>query len=41
VRIAERISGARFAVLPGAPHMLFIEQPKAVARVIGDFLAKL
>jgi 3-oxoadipate enol-lactonase len=33
--------GARFAVILGAPHMLFIEQPKAVARVIGDFLAKL
>jgi len=28
-------------VILGAPHMLFIEQPKAVARVIGDFLAKL
>jgi 3-oxoadipate enol-lactonase len=39
--IAERISGARFVVISGAPHMLFIEQPKAVARVIGDFLSKL
>jgi pimeloyl-ACP methyl ester carboxylesterase len=39
--IAERIAGARFAVVPGAPHMLFIEQPRAVARVIGDFLATL
>jgi 3-oxoadipate enol-lactonase len=39
--IAERISGARFAVISGAPHMLFIEQPKAVARIIGDFLAEL
>lgn len=39
--IAERINGARFAVIPGAPHMLFIEQPLAVARVIGDFLATL
>jgi 3-oxoadipate enol-lactonase len=39
--IAERIAGARFAVISGAPHMLFIEQPKAVGRVIGDFLAEL
>jgi pimeloyl-ACP methyl ester carboxylesterase len=39
--IAEQIAGARFAVIPGAPHMLFIEQPRAVARVIGDFLAGL
>jgi pimeloyl-ACP methyl ester carboxylesterase len=39
--IAERIADARFAVISGAPHMLFIEQPKAVARVIGDFLAEL
>jgi len=39
--IAERIAGARFAVISGAPHMLFIEQPKAVASVIGDFLDRL
>jgi pimeloyl-ACP methyl ester carboxylesterase len=39
--IAEQIAGARFAVIPGAPHMLLIEQPQAVARVIGDFLAGL
>lgn len=39
--IAERIAGARFAVVAGAPHMLFIEQPQAVARVIGDFLGDL
>ncbi|MGB9061790.1 MAG: alpha/beta fold hydrolase [Pseudolabrys sp.] len=39
--IAEQIAGARFAVIPGAPHMLLIEQPRAVARVIGDFLAGL
>jgi 3-oxoadipate enol-lactonase len=39
--IAERIAGARFAVIPAAPHMLFIEQPRAVAHVIGDFLAGL
>ena len=39
--IAEWIAGARFAVIPGAPHMLFMEQPLAVARVIADFLAAL
>jgi 3-oxoadipate enol-lactonase len=39
--IAQRISGARFALILGAPHMLFIEQPKAVARIIGDFLTEL
>ena len=38
--IAERIAGARFAVMSGAPYMLFIEEPEAVARVIGDFLAE-
>ena len=36
--IARGIHGARFVVVPGAPHMLFIEQPKAVAAVITDFL---
>jgi len=39
--IAEHISVARFAVISGAAHMLFIEQPKAVARIIGDFLTEL
>lgn len=39
--IAERIAGALFAAIPGAPHMLFVEQPEALARVIGDFLAGL
>jgi 3-oxoadipate enol-lactonase len=39
--IAGFIPGARFAVIAGAPHMLFIERPLAVARVIGDFLAGL
>jgi 3-oxoadipate enol-lactonase len=39
--IAQRISGARFTLILGAPHMLFIEQPKAVARIIGDFLTEL
>ena len=37
-RIADAIPGARFAVIPGAPHMPFIEQPVETARVVGDFL---
>jgi 3-oxoadipate enol-lactonase len=38
--IAERIPGARFAVVPSAPHMLFIEQPQEVARRIAEFLTE-
>jgi 3-oxoadipate enol-lactonase len=37
--IAERIRGARHAVMPGAPHMLFIEQPGAFAALVREFLA--
>ena len=36
--IAGAIPGARYAELPGAPHMLFIEQPQATAREILGFL---
>ena len=36
--IAKAIPGARFRVIPGAPHMLFIEQPEAVARELLSFL---
>ena len=36
--IAEAIPGARLKVVAGAPHMLFIEQPAAVARELMDFL---
>jgi 3-oxoadipate enol-lactonase len=36
--IANAIPGARYAELPGAPHMLFMEQPEEVARLAGDFL---
>ena len=36
--IAGAIPGAAFRVLPGAPHMLFIEQPDAVAGEIDSFL---
>ena len=37
-RIADAIPGARFTVIPGAPHMPFIEQPAETARVVGGFL---
>jgi 3-oxoadipate enol-lactonase len=36
--MAAAIEGAQYAELKGAPHMLFIEQPEATARVIADFL---
>jgi 3-oxoadipate enol-lactonase len=36
--IAERIPGARYRVMPGAPHMLFIEQPAEFAGLVRDFL---
>jgi 3-oxoadipate enol-lactonase len=36
--IAARIPGARLEVLPDAPHMLFIEQPAAVAAALSRFL---
>ena len=36
--MAAAIPGARYAELKGAPHMLFLEQPEATARVVGDFL---
>jgi pimeloyl-ACP methyl ester carboxylesterase len=35
--MAGAIPGARFAVLPGAPHMPFVEMPEDVARVVGGF----
>jgi 3-oxoadipate enol-lactonase len=38
--IADAIPGAHFTVMPGAPHMLFIEQPEETARVVGGFLQK-
>ena len=36
--IADAIPGARFTVIPGAPHMLFLELPEAVAQEVEDFL---
>jgi 3-oxoadipate enol-lactonase len=40
-RIADAIPGARYEVLPGAPHMLFIEQLEATAAVMMRFLGSL
>jgi 3-oxoadipate enol-lactonase len=36
--IADRIPGSRYTVMPGGPHMLFIEQPDETARAVGAFL---
>jgi 3-oxoadipate enol-lactonase len=36
--IADNIPAARFVVIPDAPHMVFIEQPQAVASAISGFL---
>ena len=36
--IAKSINGARFEVVPDAPHMLFIEHHQAVATIVKDFL---
>lgn len=38
--IAREIPRSQFAVIAGAPHMLFIEQPRAVADKIRGFLAQ-
>jgi pimeloyl-ACP methyl ester carboxylesterase len=37
-QIANAIPGATLKVIAGAPHMLFIEQPQAVAQAILAFL---
>lgn len=37
--LAGRIPGAEFEVLPGAPHMMALERPELVARVLKDFLS--
>ncbi|TCO65908.1 alpha/beta fold hydrolase [Actinocrispum wychmicini] len=36
--LAGRIAGARFEELPGTPHMMSLERPELVARVLGDFI---
>lgn len=35
--MADTIPGARYAVLPGAPHMPFVEMPQDVAKIVGGF----
>ena len=35
---AESIAGARFEIIRGAGHIPCVEQPEALARLIGDFL---
>lgn len=37
--LAERIPGARYELLPGASHLLTMEQPEAVARLVGELVA--
>jgi 3-oxoadipate enol-lactonase len=37
-QIADLIPGSLYQVIPGGPHMLFIEQPEETARVVGEFL---
>jgi 3-oxoadipate enol-lactonase len=39
--IADAIPGARYAVIAGAPHMLFIEQPEETTRLVREFLQSL
>jgi pimeloyl-ACP methyl ester carboxylesterase len=39
--LAEHIPGARLARVPGAGHMLMLEQPETIARLIQAFLAEL
>lgn len=39
--IADAIPGAGYAVIAGAPHMLFIEQPEETTRLVREFLQSL
>jgi 3-oxoadipate enol-lactonase len=38
--IARAIPGAAFEVIPGAPHMMFVERPAEVASAIEGFLSR-
>jgi 3-oxoadipate enol-lactonase len=35
--MADAIPGARYAVLPGGPHMMFFEMPDETAKIVGPF----
>jgi pimeloyl-ACP methyl ester carboxylesterase len=39
--IAARIAGAKLAVMPGAGHIPFMEQPDEVVRIVLDFIERL
>lgn len=39
--LAEQIKGAQLVIVPGAGHMVMLEQPAAVARAVGGFVAAL
>jgi pimeloyl-ACP methyl ester carboxylesterase len=39
--LADRIPDARFHLVEGAGHMLMLEQPREVARVIRDFVSEI
>jgi pimeloyl-ACP methyl ester carboxylesterase len=39
--IAARIAGAKLAVMPGAGHIPFMEQPAEVVRIVLDFIDRL
>ncbi len=36
--IADTIPGARYVMMPKAPHMLFLERPEETASIVGGFL---
>ena len=39
--MADAIPGARYHVMPGAPHMPFVEMPDEVAKVVGGFFKEI
>jgi len=39
--LTERIRGARLAMIPGAGHMVMLEEPRATAEALAGFLAQL
>ncbi len=41
VDLAERIAGARLVLVPGAGHLVMLEEPAAVAAAVEGFLAAL